>query len=109
MLFEVSGVLLAAIIQAAVISIYGSVFSCDTTTLAPPRLASPHSNISYDISNSRLLLETSTKSSDYSKLGEGYLLSAGIMSAIYFLCCMTTFFGTKEMKGFFNGNENTLI
>lgn len=32
-----------------------------------------------------------------SSLDEGYLLSAGVMSAIYFFCSIITFFGTKEM------------
>ena len=30
-------------------------------------------------------------------LDEGYLLSAGVMSAIYLVCSLVTFFGTKEM------------
>ena len=30
---------------------------------------------------------------------EGYLVSGAIISGIYIVCCLITFFGTKELKG----------
>ncbi|RMZ95588.1 sodium-dependent lysophosphatidylcholine symporter 1 [Brachionus plicatilis] len=93
MVFEVFGVLLAAVIQGIVISIYGSTVNCDATTLAQGTTL-PFVNDSSLISNN---ISDNFESSE-NKLSEGYLLSASIMSFIYFLCCLTTFFGTKEMK-----------
>jgi len=31
--------------------------------------------------------------------GEGYLISGGIISFIYIISCLITFFGCKEVKG----------
>ena len=43
MVFEVFGVLLAAVIQGVIISIYGSTANCDSTTLSP-KITLPYSN-----------------------------------------------------------------
>jgi hypothetical protein len=45
------------------------------------------------------LADATTATPKYSKLGEGYLVSAGIMCIIYTVCTIATFFGTKEMAG----------
>ena len=79
--FEVFGVLLAAGIQGLMITIYGSTTSCNVTNAT---------------SNTTLFGDDDyTNNSD---LDVGYLLSAGIMSIIYLICSMATFFGTTEMK-----------
>ncbi|CAF0735168.1 unnamed protein product [Brachionus calyciflorus] len=94
MVFEVFGVLLAAIIQGIIISIYGLSTNCNSTTQSP-RITSPIQNYSLPIDRVvyKPILEDDSKT-----LGDGYLVSAGIMSFIYLICCITTFFGTKEMK-----------
>lgn len=51
MVFEVFGVLLAAVIQGIVISIYGSKINCDVTTLGQKSTISYSNNLSLVSSN----------------------------------------------------------
>ena len=81
MAFEVFGVLLAAGIQGLMITFYGSSSSCNLTNLT----------------NNTILLSSFEKE-ESNNLDTGYLLSAGVMSAIYLICSFSTFFGTTEMK-----------
>lgn len=98
---EVFGVFLAAAIQGAMITIYEAKFSC------ADKLASLNqSNI---ISSNFTPLETSFLIPGYNKLAEGYLLSSGIMGAIYLFSCVTTFLGTKEMKSVITDKDNHFI
>jgi sodium-dependent lysophosphatidylcholine symporter 1 len=87
---EVFGVLLAAGIQGIMLAFYDKKGNCPNQTL-------PVNYTDYytfrDDKNT-----TNSNSTGYSKLGEGYLLSAGIMALIYFICCLFTFFGCKEIK-----------
>ena len=87
MIFEMIGVLLAVVIQGIMITYYGSKYSCENNfkneTL---NIQSMNSNITQNIG-------------EYSKLGEGYLISAGVMCIILIFCISATFFGTREMKG----------
>jgi hypothetical protein len=87
MFFEVFGVLLAASIEGLIISLYTDKNPCNDL----PRL-----NLNYNYSN----ISTSTIQPKNKIAGEEYLISAGIMSIIYIVCSSTTFFGTKEIKGF---------
>ncbi len=83
MIFEMIGVLLAVLIQGIMITYYGSKYSCKN-----------------EVSNNQTIFSNLTQNrEEYSKLGEGYLISAGIMCIILVCCISATFFGTKEMKG----------
>lgn len=79
MAFEVFGVLLAAGIQGAMITIFGSSTKC---------------NITNETSNLTFFKRDYGENS----LDVGYLSSAALMSFIYFICSLATFFGTTEMK-----------
>ena len=115
MSFEIVGTLLAAGIQGLMLSIVGSSTSCKVTLGGVAKPTDPTF-----LNATRLFdFEAPANATGKDKLvsvfihpkkklifhlyfflkKEGYLVSAGIMSAIYILCCLTTFFGTKEMKG----------
>jgi Na+/melibiose symporter-like transporter len=111
MFFEIFGVFLAAVIQGGMITIYGSMYSCESIN--------NEMNMTYNTYNQSTVFTTTIKPG-YNKLvdnffyfldkfieiylylkGEGYLISAGIMCIIYFFCSSATFFGTIEIRGSF--------
>lgn len=117
MSLEVLGVFLAATIQGVMITIYGMKFSCKSLPSTFHGLNETASNYSDFMQNSSVASRISTshvvaeiaETAGYNKLGEGYLVSAGIMGAIYLLCCMTTFFGTKEIDDVISDKNNHFI
>lgn len=90
MIFELIGVLMAAGIQGLIISLYGTIPCEDGSTLNNTYTDSIYTTNDF-------LADATTATPKYSKLGEGYLVSAGIMCIIYTVCTIATFFGTKEM------------
>ena len=124
MIFELLGVLMAAGIQGLkkiiffieyiikkdflnyykglIISLYGTI---------PCEDGSSQTNDSIDSiynTTTSLYADSTTGAPKYSKLGEGYLVSAGIMCIIYTICTIATFFGTKEMAGMIFKSKNVL-
>jgi Na+/melibiose symporter-like transporter len=84
MIFEMIGVLLAVLIQGIMITYYGSKYSCESEL---------------SVNNQTIISNLTQNIQEYSKLGEGYLISAGVMCLILVCCISATFFGTKEMRG----------
>lgn len=100
---EVFGVFLAATIQGIVITIYGTKFSCkhqEVTSITNDTILGQNYNAS---------IISSQGKPNYNTLGEGYLMSAGIMSVIYVICCITTFFGTKEIDDVITDKNNHFV
>ena len=92
MIFEIFGVLLSVVIQGIMITVYGSKYSCEYLKQSFNQSTITNQTIFSNTSHTKV-------ESEYSKLGEGYLVSAGIMCTILIICISATFFGTKEIKG----------
>ena len=110
MSFEVVGVLFAALIQGVMISLYNKKVPCEellsfNSTSYFSRNSSSLSSIipnyskfvSFNpISFNKILINLKLP---FFFKGEGFLITAAIMSTIYLFCSVTTFLGTKELKG----------
>lgn len=118
MTLELFGVLLSALIQGTMITIYGSKVSCENSqTFEAFNTSSGYkvqnsisysSNLTFEYENDLTNITTKLPK-HYNKLAEGYLISAGVVGLIYFVSCLTTFLETEEVKDVITDKDNHFI